>query len=122
MNLQEWRAQRLQDEDALLPSGIEVKLRRVSVFDLAEQGKIPQTLQPQIDLFVKSSKTISALEMVQKMGELITLCCQAAITAPAELVAAELPFADRLAIFNWMNEDASKLASFRIGQSKPVAH
>lgn len=122
MNLTEWRAQRQQDEDALLPSGLEVRLRRVSVFDLAEQGKIPQTLQPQIDLFVKSSKTISALEMVQKMGELITLCCQAAITAPVELVAAELPFADRLAIFNWMNEDASKLASFRIGQSKPVAH
>jgi hypothetical protein len=121
MNLAEWRAKQAQDEEALLPSGLEVRVKRVSVFDLVEQGRIPQTLQPQIDAFLKQGTKASAIEMVNGMGELITLCCRAAITAPADLDAAELPFTDRLALFTWLNEDASKVSSFRVGKAKPVA-
>lgn len=114
MNLQEWRQQRQSEEEALLPSGLTVTLRRVSVLDLAEQGKIPQTLMPQLDMFIKSGAKASSLEMIAKMGELITLTCRAALTGPEGLDAAELPFTDRLAVFTWLNEDASKVQSFRL--------
>ena len=121
MNLQEWREARQVDEEAALPSGLTVTLRRVSVFDLAEQGKIPQTLMPQLDMFIKSSSKMTSLEMVSGLGELITLTCRAAITAPEGLDAAELPFTDRLAIFGWLNEDAQKVQSFRVVKKEPVA-
>lgn len=122
MNLAEWRAQRAQDEEAQLPSGLTVRLRRGSVLDLAEQGRIPTTLQPQIDLFVKQASKFSGVEMVQRLSELINFCCQTAITDPVDLDVTELPFTDRMAIFNWMNEDANKLVSFRRGQAKPLAN
>jgi hypothetical protein len=121
MNLAEWRAKQAQDEEAQLPSGLEVRVRRVSVFDLVEQGRIPQTLQPQIDAFIAKGAKTTAMEMVSGMGELITLCCRAAIVWPEGLDAAELPFTDRLALFTWLNEDASKVSSFRVGKAKPVA-
>jgi len=56
MNLEEWRAARAEGEEAELPSGLTVKLRRVSALDLANQGKIPSTLQPQVDKFLVKSQ------------------------------------------------------------------
>lgn len=121
MNLSEWRALRQGTEEALLPSGLTVALRRVTVFDLAEQGKIPQTLMPQLDMFIKGGSKMNSLEMITGLGELITLVCKAALAGPEGLEAAELPFTDRLAIFTWLNEDASKVQSFRVVQEGTVA-
>jgi hypothetical protein len=121
LTLAEWRAQRAQTVEVELPSGLTVVVREVSVFDLVEQGKIPQTLAPQLEMFLKTDRKSSAMEMVGKLGELITLVCQACLVEPAELLVTELPFADRLALFSWLNRDAQSAASFRVKENGALA-
>lgn len=122
LTLAEWRAQRAHVEEIELPSGLTVFVREVSVLDLVEQGKIPQTLAPQIEMFTKSTGGKSALEMVSQMGEIVTLVCRAAIVEPVELDVAELPFGDRLALFAWLNREAQRADSFRVKQKGTVAN
>lgn len=113
MNLQEWRERRSQGEEATLPSGLAVRLRKVNVMDLAEQGKIPQTLQAQVDEVLAGGMGQMSLEKVRKYGDVVNVVCRAAIVAPEGLEVEELPFEDRLAVFTWANQVAGKLQSFR---------
>jgi hypothetical protein len=121
MNLSEWRAKQAQGEEIQLPSGLEIRARQLNVLDLVQQGKIPQTLQPQIELFTRQANTVNSLDMIEKLGELMIVAIKAAIVEPADLDVEELPFADRIALFAWLNEDAGKVSSFRVGKAKPVA-
>lgn len=122
MQLDEWRALRAQGEAATLPSGLEVRLRRVSAFDLATQGRVPQELRPQLDHILQQERSTKAvsLEEFTEFAELIDLVCAACIAAPEGLDAKELSYEDRLAIFMWANEVSGKLKIFRQPEVKPV--
>lgn len=113
MDLQEWRAKRAQGEQALLPSGLTVTLRKVSMLDLAEQGQIPETLKPMIGELTKVAERGMTADDLTKLGALINVVVAAALVGPAELAPEELPFEDRQAIFAWANEASEKLKLFR---------
>jgi len=120
MNLEEWRAARAEGEEAELPSGLTVKLRKVSVMDLAKQGKIPTTLQPQFDKFAKQQQAKMTLADLKEFAPMVELVCRACIVEPEGLDVAELPFTDQIAVFGWANEGANQLQIFRKLKAKPV--
>ena len=121
MNLQEWRARQQQGEDAELPSGLVVQVRRVSMLDLAEQGRIPATLKPKIDTLMKSGQAMTiTVDQYVEFVELINLVCEACLIGPDGLQATELPSQDRMAIFEWANETAGTLQSFRRQEAEPM--
>lgn len=121
MNLAEWRKQQQQGEDARLPSGLVVQVRRVSMLDLAERGKIPATLKPKIDDLMKSGQNVSiTVDQFVEFAALINLVCEACIVGPDGLEVTELPSQDRLAIFEWANEMTTSLQPFRREEAEPV--
>lgn len=124
MQLEEWRAQQAAGEEAVLPSGLEIRVRRVGVMDLAEKGDIPQNLQPQIEKLMATQngqvRTVK-LEEFKEFAGVINLVCGACVVAPAELDVMELPMVDRLSIFTWANEPGEKLKPFRRQQEGAVA-
>lgn len=112
MNLQEWRERRNKGEEANLPSGLTIHVKRVSVADLAERGEIPQTLQPQFEKFMGGDSTLT-LDRFKEFSGLINLICEVCIVEPKELDVSELPYMDRMSIFAWANEVADTLTTFR---------
>jgi hypothetical protein len=116
MNLTEWR-QKQAGEEFTLPSGLDVKLRKVSMMDLAQRGSIPETIRPAVDEFITRGKDGRiGLSDIQQFGEVIDLVARSCLVEPADLDLAELTWADKQAIFAWANEQAAGLARFR-GQS-----
>lgn len=122
MNLEEWRKQRQQGEDATLPSGLVVQLRQVSMLDLAAKGQIPQTLKPQIDALMQNGVKITkvSLDAMSKFVGVIDLVCEACLAGPDGLKVEELTYQDKLAIFSWANEMAGKLEPFRRQEAEPL--
>lgn len=120
LSLEEWRKLRTEGEDATLPSGLIVRLRRVGAMDLAERGDIPAPLQTQLEK-VMSRQNVNkvTLKEFQEFSGIITLICDACIVGPEGLEAKELDYMDRLAIFQWANEVGGKLQTFR-KQSTPA--
>ena len=119
MNLAEWRA--AQVTEATLPSGLEVKLRKATVVDLAQSGRIPETIRPAVDQMLAREKakqdqsmTLADLEQFAAVVDVVVKAC---LVEPSGLDVAELPFTDRQAIFLWANEASAKLATFRAEQN-----
>lgn len=120
MNLDEWRKLRTQGEAATLPSGLEVQLRKVSVVDLAQSGQIPATLRPVVNELITKPPTAPSLDDLGEFGAVVDVVAQACLVGPEGLEVAELPWADRLAIYLWANEVAGKLEPFRAQNGKSV--
>ena len=121
MDLKLWREQREQGEPFELSSGLVVRLKRVSVFDLAEQGEIPAPLVGLVEGFISSQRTELSLEEFGKLAPVINLVVSAAMVDPPvaeepdddHLGITELPMTDRLAMFNWANSVTTRLRPFR---------
>lgn len=122
MNLQEWRKQQREGEAVTLPSGLEVKLKRVSVLELVRLGKIPETLRPQVDQSLKSGAlTEMNLKTFEQFAEIVALVCAACLAdEQGGLTVEELPWGDQQEIFEWANKPAGKLATFRGQPAQPV--
>jgi hypothetical protein len=120
MKLDEWRALRQDGEDATLPSGLDVRLRRVSVLDLAQSGQIPQTLRPKIEELIKNPNRQIGLNEMSELAEVVDLVAARCLAGPEGLNVGELPWADRLAIYQWANEASGRLETFRQQTGKPV--
>ena len=121
MNLSEWRRLRQQGEELGLPSGLVVNLRQVSLMDLAEQGRIPETLQPQFEQYMNSDDQDDiTLDAFASLSELVNLVAKACLVGPEGLDVSELPFMDRLAIFKWANRANVQLQPFRSEELKPL--
>lgn len=121
MNLQEWRSRRSEGEEAELPSGLTVRLRQVSVFDLAEQGEIPTTLQTTwAALMTKAQSGGVDMKDFLQFGPVMGLVVNACLVGPEGLRGEELPYTDRLAIFQWANELGRDLSFFREEEGEPV--
>ncbi len=116
MNLEEWRKAQAGTE-ADLPSGLEVVLKKVSVIDLAKAGKIPETLRPNVDAMIarKAEKPMT-LGDLEQFAEVVDLVVTAALVAPEELTVTELPWSDRMAIYQWASAETAALNSFRTKQ------
>ena len=122
MNLDEWRSKRQQGENATLPSGLTVQLRQVSMLDLAAKGQIPQTLKPKIEELMQGGGKAAKVTLgsLSQYVEVIDLVVGACLAGPEGLTVDELPYQDKIAIFNWANEVSGKLQSFRPEQAQPV--
>jgi hypothetical protein len=120
MNLQEWRERQSRGEDAKLPSGLVVQIRQVSMLDLAAGGKIPAVLKPQLDALIGGNGVKMTIDRLGQFVEVVDLVCGACIVGPDGLKVAELPYQDRIAIFNWANEAGGKLQPFREQQAELV--
>lgn len=128
MDLKTWREQRAMGEAFTLPSGLDVKLKRVTLLDLVTQGKIPTTLSAQANEVHTSGKL--PLARFSEFEPLINIVVAACVVAPTltlprdgEAVTGEgmpvdeLPIDDRLAVFTWAGSEAAPLRKFR-GESR----
>lgn len=114
MNLQEWRARQQEGEAFTLPSGLEVRLKKVALMDLAQGGQIPATLRtPVAEMLKRKPDQPVDLADVEKFGQVLDVVCKACIVAPAELNVTELPSFDKQVVFNWANAAAGRLEPFR---------
>jgi hypothetical protein len=121
MNLAEWRARQQEGEAFTLPSGLEVRLKKVALIDLAQAGQIPTTLRaPVAEMLKRRPDQPVDLSDVEKFGQVLDIVVKACIVAPAELDVAELSSFDKQTVFNWANQAAGKLEPFRRQQSGDV--
>lgn len=121
MNLSEWRKLRTEGEAATLPSGLDVRLKRVGAMDLAEKGQIPQEMRPQLEKIIAGQQTRNVtIEEFESFSGVINIVCAACLVGPEGLEVSELSYDDRLAIFKWANEVSGKLDLFRQQNGKPV--
>lgn len=122
MNLKEWRKAQAQGEDGVLPSGLEVVLKKVHVLDLVNAGRIPQTLRPVLDALMngKSDKSGLSVDEMPAFYELVTLIAGACLREPEGLEVSELPVEDRMAIYLWAMEGVQRLEKFRSRKNQPV--
>jgi len=114
MDLQQWRA-RQAGEDYTLPSGLDVKLKKIGLVDLAQGGKIPQTLRAPVDELMKLKGTERGvgLEEITGFASVVDLVVSSCLAGPEGLTIEELPWTDKVAIFTWANAQADKLVPFR---------
>jgi hypothetical protein len=121
MNLPEWRARQQEGEAFTLPSGLDVRLKRVALLDLAHAGQIPTTLRaPVAEMLKRKPDQAVDLGDLEKFGQVMDVVCAACLIGPEELEVQELPSSDRQAIFNWANAPAERLSPFRRQQSADV--
>ena len=121
MNLAEWRARQQEGEAFTLPSGLEVRLKKVALMDLAQAGQIPTTLRaPVAEMLKRKPDQTVDLGDVEKFGQVLDIVVSACIVEPAELKPEELGSYDKTVIFNWANQPAGKLEPFRRQQSGDV--
>jgi hypothetical protein len=114
MNLAEWRARQQEGEGFTLPSGLDVRLKKVALMDLAQAGQIPATLRaPVAEMLKRRPDQPVDLADVEKFGQVLDVVSKACIVVPAELDVAELSSYDKQAIFNWANAAAGRLEPFR---------
>lgn len=120
MNLDEWRA--AQITEATLPSGLEVTLKRLTVLDLAQAGRIPETIRPAVDAMLKrgAEGVTVTLANMQEFAAVVNLVVGACLVGPEGLTVEELPWLDKQAIFQWANEASANLNTFRTKQNSAL--
>jgi len=131
VNLAEWRASRIHERT--LPSGLQVKVRDVTMTDLMLTGKLPESITTLMtDMAGNGAQemdvaliTKNATEWNQMLNTLVELCLvepQIGDVADDEhILLAEIPTDDKLDLFNFLNRGADQLRSFREGENEPVA-
>lgn len=128
MDLRAWREAQKVGEPFTLPSGLEVRLRRVSLLDLAEQGQIPAPLAGMVQEVMDSKEHQLQLADFGKFAGVINLVVRATVIEPAigvtatdeQLGVTELPMSDRLEVFNWSSGGSKTLEPFRAPAAEPA--
>lgn len=126
-DLRAWRLAREVDYE--LPSGLTVRLRRVALLDLVSTGQMPAPLLTLIQDFSASNETAVDMAQLPQFTEVLNAVTLAAVIEPPiqpigdeeHLGLNEMPFDDKLEIFNWLNQGAQRLAPFLQGAIEPVA-
>ena len=131
MNLAQWRASRVHE--LVLPSGLEVKVRDMTMTDLLMTGKLPeaimQTLTDNVDVESQSVDLSVITKNTVQWNEMLTTLVQLSLIEPKigevvddeHILLAEMPADDKLKLFEFLNRGAVQLQSFREGEAKPVA-
>ena len=121
MNLTEWRARQQEGEAFTLPSGLDVRLKKVALLDLVHGGQVPADLRtPVAEMTKRRPDQAVSLDDLEKYAPVLELVAAACIVGPEGLTAAELPAADKQAIFTWANSAAAALQPFRAEQGADV--
>jgi hypothetical protein len=115
-----WRQRRQQGEGFVTPTGLHIKVRRVSLMDLAEQGAIPAPLVGLVDQVFDKQDHVLQVKDVADFGKVVNLVVRSVVVDPplaeeaseSHVGLEELPMVDRLAIYNWANRPGA-LATFR---------
>ncbi len=126
MKLDEWKKSRV--ELITLPSGLDVKVRKVNMIDISMNGELPNPLL-EIALKAKEGQELTMLQIYAKFGPLINHFCSLAIVDPPvaeksdnqHLAVTDLSADDRLEIFNRQNGEALRLIPFLPKRNKPGA-
>jgi hypothetical protein len=120
MNLNEWRSKQRREE--VLPSGLTVTLRKITLVDLAAQGSIPTPLIASVNAVISSETfNVATVEDYQKYGAVVDLLVKASVVCPLladhgdeeHLGLDELSLDDKLFIFNIPHKPSEALAPFR---------
>lgn len=127
--VQEWRQSRIVEVE--LPSGNRAKLKRVSLIDLIEQGRIPDTLSGMAIEAATQSKLrkISLAELLEYV-QVVNLVVKACFEEPqvedqgseTSLGVDDIDFVDRAHVFQWANGVANELRPFRPEGEKRTFH
>jgi len=121
MDLQTWRKQQQEGEEMQLPSGLVVKLCRVSLMDMAVRGDVPAPLVAQVNQVMSKGIGDITVESATEYATAINLVVKAAVIDPRvtdepgehSVGVGELPIIDRLAIFRECNRYGEALKPFR---------
>jgi hypothetical protein len=131
MNLDEWRKAREEGEDFILPSGLEVRLRRADPFHMAEHGDIPAPITSIADEWFTTEANNFRLttELWNKIAPFVNVVVKACLVSPkigdpeklkdGEISIDELDSNDRFAIYLWAMEVAAVLRPFRPEKGEP---
>lgn len=130
MNLSEWRAARATEMK--LPSGLVVKIKAVTVLDLAMSGQIPAPLMAGLEKVIGAGDSAEfSLATFSELAPAINALVKAAVVDPPvadqpddeHLGVEELSAIDRFAIFKQVHQasGAGGLGIFRQGQEESVA-
>ncbi|RPI92883.1 MAG: hypothetical protein EHM40_11570 [Chloroflexi bacterium] len=129
--LAQWRASRVKD--LTLPSGLDLKVRDVSMTDLMLSGRLPDSmLDFAQDASAQGAKDIDLKAMVKNghdfqllIDEVVMLCVVEPPIAKQpddeHLGIDELNGDDKMFIFNWVNREVEQLRPFREGEAQPPA-
>lgn len=126
MDLATWRKKKQAGERFTLPSGLVVALRKASLLDLAEQGRIPAPLTGAVDALLSERRTLT-VQTAREFLEVVNVVVLATVIDPpinAEageglLGVSELSVSDRLAIYDWATEETAALRPFRPEAGEP---
>lgn len=111
MELTEWRTRK---QEFVLPSGLTVSLKRVSLLDLAAKGNIPQNLMAPVEEAVHRKPTDKfTLTELRKFSEVAVFVAKSCLIGPEGLDVNELSWEDIQSIYVWANEIGGKLEPFR---------
>lgn len=121
MNLDEWRAKRADGEIFETPSGLAIKLRALSLMDLAVRGDVPAALTTMVNQVLDKGLGMITVETAGEFETVLNLVVKAAVIDPpladerteAALGVRELPIIDRMAIFRQCNRYVDALKPFR---------
>lgn len=126
-NVSEWRKKKAEGEWRELPSGLRVRIRRLSLLQMASAGTIPTSLVGQVDTLLKEN--LSPRAAIEKCIGAIDAHIMRAVLEPAIVAAGdpipeggicidELDVDDKLAAFNWLNSSPATLLSFLETETK----
>lgn len=121
MDLQAWREQQRVGVEVELPSGLVVRVARVSLIDLALRGDVPTPLTAAVNQVLNQGIGNLTVENAREHEGAINLVVKAAVVDPPvkdkpdaqSLGVSELPIVDRLAIFRECNRYGEPLRPFR---------
>jgi hypothetical protein len=119
LDLAAWREKQNQGEEAILPSGLKIRLKRVSLLDLASRGKIPTPLLTHAT-WILNGKEVKA-EQAKDHGETLNQVFMACVVDPpvaekpsdTHVGVEEFSIEDKIAVFKWSSEGTTTLAPFR---------
>jgi len=133
-DMNKWRTeleayrQSLIHEMTLPESQLKFKMKHIGLQDLILQGDIPDSLSGLVERVMRAGdKEITAADIfgdttdLTMVAEMYATVIKACVVHPPiadkpdedHLGISEIPFADREFIFNWANEEAAALSSFR---------
>lgn len=127
--LAEWRSKDF--EEVVLPlSGRILHVRDVGMIDLAIEGKIPNTMMDLVQQIAdnKMSETQLMKEHSAEFGELLNMIFMRAVVFPPvadepddeHISPKEFVYGDKIALFNWVNREATIVRPFRQGNGQSV--
>lgn len=128
MDLQAWRQRQQEGEEVILPSGLVVRLVRVSMMDLALRGDIPTPLVAKVNQVLDKGIGGLTVATAPEYEAPINLIVKAAVVEPpvtdepsaTSLGVREIPIIDRMAIFRHCNRYGEDLRPFRREQAAAV--